>query len=60
MPCGWESNRMSGVALATRHRLQWANHLQAHGLDTRQGEEHPTYALLWSTAHLPYLPELAR
>ena len=23
----------------------------------RQGDEHPTYALLWSMAHLPYLIE---
>ena len=23
MPCGWEGNRRSGVALAMRHRLMW-------------------------------------
>ena len=23
MPCGWEGNRRSGVAVAMRHRLQW-------------------------------------
>ena len=23
MPCGWEGNRGSGVALALLHRLQW-------------------------------------
>ena len=23
MPCGWEGNRKSSVALAMRHRLQW-------------------------------------
>ena len=23
MPCGWEGNRRSGIALATRHRYQW-------------------------------------
>ena len=23
MPCGWEGNRRSGVALAIRHRFQW-------------------------------------
>jgi len=34
MPCGWEGNRMSGVALAMRHRLQWFIHLRAHGLDS--------------------------
>ena len=33
MPCGWEGNRRSGVALAMCHRLQWFIHLQAHGLD---------------------------
>ena len=33
MPCGWEGNRRSGVALAMRHRLQWFIHLRAHGLD---------------------------
>jgi len=34
MPCGWEGNRRSGVALAMRHRLQWFIHLRVHGLDT--------------------------
>ena len=33
MPCGWEGNRRSGVALAMRHRLQWFIQLRAHGLD---------------------------
>jgi len=32
MPCGWEGNRRSGVALAMRHRLQWFIHMRAHGL----------------------------
>ena len=41
MPCGWGSNRRSGVALAMRHRLQWFIHLRAHGL--RKGDEHPAY-----------------
>jgi len=31
MPCGWEGNRRSGVALAMRHRLQLFIHLRAHG-----------------------------
>ena len=31
MPCGWEGNRNSGVALAMRHRLQCFIHLRAHG-----------------------------
>ena len=33
MPCGWEGNRRSGVALAMRHRLKWSIHIRAHGLD---------------------------
>ena len=41
MPCGWEGNRTSGVAMAMRHRLQWFIHLRAHGL--RKGDEHPAY-----------------
>ena len=36
MPCGWEGNRRSGVAL--RNRLQWF----IDGL--RKGDEHPAYA----------------
>ena len=39
MPCGWEGNRRSGVALAMRHGLQWFIQLRAHGL--RKGDEHP-------------------
>ena len=41
MPCSWEGNRGSGVALTVRHRLQWFIHLLAHEL--RKGEEHPAY-----------------
>jgi len=37
MPCGWEGNRRSVVALAMRHRLQWFIHLRAHG--TSKGDE---------------------
>jgi len=33
MPCGWEGNRRSGVALAMRHGLKLFIHLRAHGLD---------------------------
>ena len=32
MPCGWEGNRRSDVALAMSHRLQWFIHLRAYGL----------------------------
>jgi len=45
MPCGWEGNRRSGVALAMRHRLQWFIHLRAQGL--RKGDEHPAYSPRW-------------
>ena len=46
MPCGWEGNRRSGVALAMRHRLQWFIHLRAHGL--RKGDvTPPTVLTLW-------------
>jgi len=41
MPCGWESNYRSCVALAMRHRLQWFIYLRAHGL--RKGDEHAVY-----------------
>ena len=41
MPCGWEGNRRSDVALALRHRLQWFIHLLSHGL--KKGDEHPAY-----------------
>ena len=39
MPCGWEGNRRSGVALVMRRRLQWF--IRAYGL--RKGDEHPAY-----------------
>jgi len=41
---GWEGNRRSGVALATRHRLQWFIHLPAQG--PRKREKYPAYTLL--------------
>jgi len=43
MPCGWEGNRRSDVALAMRHRLQWFIDLRAHGL--RKGDELALYFL---------------
>ena len=33
MPCGWEGNRRSDVALVMRRRLQWFIYLRAHGVD---------------------------
>ena len=43
MPCDWEGNRSSGVALAMRHRLEWFIHLRAQSLS--KGGEHPTNTL---------------
>jgi len=43
MPCGWEGNRRSGVALAMHHRLQWLIHARAHSL--RKGDEHLAHSL---------------
>jgi len=43
MPCGWEGNRRSDVALAMRHRLQWFIHLRARGL---QGKDMSTVLTL--------------
>jgi len=36
MPDGWEGNRRSGVALATRHRLRWFIHVRAQWLTRRR------------------------
>jgi len=53
MPCGWEGNRRSGVALATRHRLQWFIHLPAH--DLMKGEQHLANTP-HGVRHTTYLP----
>ena len=45
MPCGWEGNRRSGVALAMRHRLQWFIHLRAHSL--REMSTPPTLLIVY-------------
>jgi len=45
MPCRWEGNRRSGVALATSHRLQ-RYMCSPTGLRTKKGDEHPAYTLL--------------
>jgi len=39
MPCGWEGNGRSGVALATRQQTSMVLHLRAQGLE--EGDEHP-------------------
>ena len=46
MPCGWEGDCRSGVALGMHHRLQSFIHLWAHG--PRKGDEHPAYAAHWA------------
>jgi len=46
MPCSWEGNRRSLVALAVSYRLQWCVHLRGHGL--RKGYEHPAHGV-WHT-----------
>jgi len=51
MPCGWEGNRRSGVALAMRHRLQWFIHLRTHGLD-KQMSTPPTLLVWYDTLYL--------
>ena len=43
MPCGWEGNRRSGVALAMR---QTSVVYPPTGSRPRQADEHPAYALL--------------
>ena len=37
MPCSWEGNRRSGVALAMCHRPRWFIHLRARGLGRVMG-----------------------
>ena len=54
---GWEGNRRSGVALATRHRLQWFIHLPAQG--PRKREKYPAYTLLMEYG-TPFLPRSTR
>jgi len=43
MPCGWEGNHSSGIALAMRQTLV-VLHLQAQGLE--EGDEHPLHCLV--------------
>jgi len=52
MPCGWEGNRRSGIALAMRHRLQWFIYLRAHGLDREMST--PTALLMGYGTPLSY------
>ena len=59
MPCGWEGNRRSVVALAMRHRLLWFIHIRADGL--RKGDEHRALRLhsSWVQHTLPFTKRLA-
>ena len=41
MPCVWEGNRRSGIALVMRHRLSGLSTKGAYG--QRKGDEHPAY-----------------
>jgi len=65
MPCGWEGNRRSGVALAMLHRLQWFIHLRAHGLD-REMSTPPTlvaygpFTFTWVALNGSTFPETFR
>jgi len=52
MPCGWEGNRRSGVALATRQTFV-VLHLRAQGLE--EGDEHPPVISYGTWSTLPYL-----
>jgi len=48
MPCGWEGNRRSGVALVMHHRIQWfIIHLRAQG-----DERPPTLLMRYGTLYL--------
>ena len=51
MPCGWESNRMSGVTLATRQTLVVLR-LRAQGLGER--DEHPPTLSCGAWSTLPF------
>ena len=52
MPCGWEGNHRSGVALSTRQTLV-VLHLRAQGLE--EGDEHPPMLSCGEWLTLPYL-----
>ena len=49
VPCGWEGNRRSGVALAVRHGLQWF----IQGL--RKGVEHSSFDITDLTFYLLFV-----
>ena len=56
MPCDWEGNRRSGVALAMRYRLQWFTHLRDR--DLSKGDEHPAYTPRGRMAHFTIISKL--
>jgi len=52
MLCGWEGNRMSGVAVAMHHRLSG---LSTYGLNgQRMGDEHHAYTPNGARPDLPF------
>jgi len=54
MPCGWEGNRKSGVALAIRYSLQWLIHLRAQARPMK-GKWAPRLHSSWGMAHFTFL-----
>ena len=56
MPCGWEANYRSDVALAMSHRLQWFIHLQAHGIRHEYLSLHSSW--IWHSLLFVLLREL--
>jgi len=59
MPCGWEGNRRSGIALTMCHRLKWFIHLWAHGLDREMNTPTMLSCGVWPIYLLPYINILA-
>jgi len=56
MPCGWEGNCRSGVALAMRHcTLQWFIHLRTYGLQ-REKSTPPIHLIEYGSGTLYLLP----
>ena len=52
MPCSWEGNRRSGVAVAMRRRLQTIIQLRADGV--RKRDEHPAYSARGVCGTIPF------
>jgi len=50
MPCGWEGNRRSGVALATRHTADTSGSPPTGSRPTRERDGTPAYTRALSGA----------